>query len=444
LDVNWESKVAAAIQEAPRLSVIGLGYVGLPLAAAFAAEGLDVTGFDISRERIAELKAGRDRTGEVEPQDFRRQNLQLTTDAADLTDRDVHIVTVPTPVDAANRPDLGPLDAACRTVGQALRASRPHNPAPIVVFESTVYPGVTEDICRPLIERESGRRCGQDFFLGYSPERINPGDRTHRLDSIVKVVAGQTAETAERLRDLYGRVAKAGVFVARNIRTAEAAKVIENAQRDINIAFINEVTMIFERLGLSIYDVLEASRTKWNFLDFKPGLVGGHCIGVDPYYLAACAVAAGHDPEIILSGRRINDAMGDYFADRIHLETEKNGTRTPRTLVLGLTFKENVPDLRNTKVIDLVRGLVSRGHRVDVHDPQADAADAKAHYGLSLLGELSASPYDCVICAVPHDTYREFDAARLGALVKPGGLVADLKGVWRTLQLPPGLRRWQP
>jgi UDP-N-acetyl-D-glucosamine/UDP-N-acetyl-D-galactosamine dehydrogenase len=429
----------------PRLSVIGLGYVGLPLAAAFAAEGLDVTGFDISRERIAELKAGRDRTGEVEPQDFRRQNLRLSADAADLADRDIHIVTVPTPVDAANRPDLGPLDAACRTVGQALRASHQHNPAPIVVFESTVYPGVTEDVCRPVIERESGRRCGQDFFLGYSPERINPGDRTHRLDSIVKVVAGQTAETAERLRDLYGRVAKAGVFVARDIRTAEAAKVIENAQRDINIAFINEVTMIFERLGLSIYDVLEASRTKWNFLDFRPGLVGGHCIGVDPYYLAACAVAAGHDPEIILSGRRINDAMGDYFAERIHAETEKTGTRTPRTLVLGLTFKENVPDLRNTKVIDLVRGLVNRGHRVDVHDPQADAADAKSHYGLSLLPELSApQPYDCVICAVPHDAYRSFDASRISALVKSGGLVADLKGVWRKLELPPGLRRWQP
>jgi UDP-N-acetyl-D-galactosamine dehydrogenase len=429
----------------PSLSVIGLGYVGLPLAAAFAAEGFDVAGFDISRERIADLKAGRDRTGEVEPQDFRRQNLRLSSDPADLIDRGIHIVTVPTPVDAANRPDLGPLDAACRTVGQALKASRRHNPAPIVVFESTVYPGVTEDNCRPLIEQESGWRCGQDFFLGYSPERINPGDRTRRLDSIVKVVAGQTPEVAARLRDLYGRVAKAGVFVARDIRTAEAAKVIENAQRDINIAFINEVTMIFERLGLSIYDVLEASRTKWNFLDFKPGLVGGHCIGVDPYYLAACAVAAGHDPEIILSGRRINDAMGDYFAERIHLEAEKNGTRTPRTLVLGLTFKENVPDLRNTKVIDLVRGLVSRGHRVDVHDPEADAADAKAQYGLSLLPELAPTqPYDCIVCAVPHDAYRAFDAARIGALVKSGGLVADLKGVWRGLDLPPGLRRWQP
>jgi UDP-N-acetyl-D-glucosamine/UDP-N-acetyl-D-galactosamine dehydrogenase len=429
----------------PRLSVIGLGYVGLPLAAAFAAEGLDVAGFDISRERIAELRAGRDRTGEVAPQDFRRPNLRVSDDPADLIDRDIHIVTVPTPVDAANRPDLGPLDAACRTVGQALKASRPNSTAPIVVFESTVYPGVTEDNCRPLIERESDWHCGRDFFLGYSPERINPGDRTRRLDNIVKVVAGQTVETAERLRELYARIAKAGVFVARDIRTAEAAKVIENAQRDINIAFINEVTMIFERLGLSIYDVLDASRTKWNFLDFKPGLVGGHCIGVDPYYLAACAVAAGHDPEIILSGRRINDAMGDYFAERIHQESAKNGTRTPRTLVLGLTFKENVPDLRNTKVIDLVRGLVSRGHRVDVHDPQADAADAKAHYGLALLPELSPSqPYDCLVCAVPHDAYRAFDGARLGALVKSGGLVADLKGVWRDLDLPPGLRRWQP
>jgi UDP-N-acetyl-D-galactosamine dehydrogenase len=436
---------SASESPAPTLSVIGLGYVGLPLAAAFAAAGLDVVGFDIDPRRIAELNSGRDRTGEAAAQDFRRANLRLTDDPAALAGRDVHIVTVPTPVDAANRPDLGPLQGACRSVGQALKAGAPRNPAPIVVFESTVYPGVTEDICRPLIETESGKSAGRDFFLGYSPERINPGDRAHRLESIVKVVAGQDAETAARLRDLYGRVAKAGVFVARDIRTAEAAKVIENAQRDINIAFINEVTMIFDRLGLSIHDVLDAARTKWNFLDFKPGLVGGHCIGVDPYYLAACAVAAGHDPEIVLAGRRLNDAMGDYFAERIDAAAARNGGRAPRTLVLGLTFKENVPDLRNTRVVDLVRGLVGRGHRVEVHDSRADAAEAKAHYGLALLPDLAATePYDCLVCAVPHDEYRAFDGARLAALVKSGGLVADLKGVWRNLHLPAGLRRWQP
>jgi UDP-N-acetyl-D-galactosamine dehydrogenase len=440
---------AGTNSEAPRLSVIGLGYVGLPLASAFAAEGLDVTGFDIDGGRIAELRAGRDRTGEVGPQDFRRDNLRFTHDDADLIDREIHIVTVPTPVDAANRPNLGPLHAACRTVGRALKSSRTLNPAPIVVFESTVYPGVTEDVCRPLIETESGKRAGREFFLGYSPERINPGDRTRRLDNVVKVVAGQTAETADRLRDLYGRIAKAGVFVTRDIKTAEAAKVIENAQRDINIAFINEVTMIFQRLGLSIYDVLEASRTKWNFLDFKPGLVGGHCIGVDPYYLAACAVAAGHDPEIILSGRRINDAMGDYFAERIDHAATKAGLRAPRTLVLGLTFKENLPDLRNSKGVDLVRGLVARGHQVHVHDPHASAAEAESLYGLRLMtdpGALTASDgkYDCLVGAVPHREYRELGAAAFAKLLNRGGLVADIKGMWRQTALPEGIARWEP
>jgi len=421
------------------VAVVGLGYVGLPLAAAFGRKFRTI-GFDLNAEKVENYRRYVDPTGEIDSEELRAAaQLTVTTDPAQLAAADIVVVAVPTPVDAVRQPNLGPLVGASATVGKHMKRGA------IVVYESTVYPGATEEVCIPALEENSGKTWLRDFNVGYSPERINPGDRGHRLDSIVKVVAGQTAETAERLKDLYGRVAKAGVFVARDIRTAEAAKVIENAQRDINIAFINEVTMIFERLGLSIYDVLDASRTKWNFLDFKPGLVGGHCIGVDPYYLAACAVAAGHDPEIILSGRRINDAMGDYFAERIHQEAAKNGTRTPRTLVLGLTFKENVPDLRNTKVIDLVRGLVSRGHRVDVHDPQADAAEAKAQYGLALLPELSApQPYDCLVCAVPHETYRGFDGARLTALVKPGGLVADLKGVWRKLDLPPGLRRWQP
>ncbi len=420
------------------VGIIGLGYVGLPLAIALARGGLrQVVGFDISPTRIAELTAHHDRTREVTPDQLKAAlagPLSATTDAQALDALDAYIVTVPTPVDAANQPDLAPLQGACRTLGTVL-ALRAAGAPPIIVFESTVYPGVTEDICGPAIAAAGGR----DFLLGYSPERINPGDRTHTVDRIAKVVAGQTPEVAQRLAALYARVTTGGIHIAPDIRTAEAAKVIENAQRDLNIAFINEVTMIFGRLGLSIYDVLEAARTKWNFLDFKPGLVGGHCIGIDPYYLAACAQAVGHEPEIILAGRRINDGMGDHFAARI---AEHCGLSRPRTLVLGLTFKENLPDLRNSKVVDLIHGLQTRGHAVDVHDPHADAAEAKSSYGLSLLPALpNGAAYDCLVGAVPHAAYREFTFA---GVVKPGGLVADIKGMWRDVALPEGLRRWQP
>jgi UDP-N-acetyl-D-galactosamine dehydrogenase len=424
------------------VGLIGLGYVGLPLAMALARGGLRrVVGFDISPARIAELTALHDRTREVTPDDLKAAlagPLSATTDAQALDALDAYIVTVPTPVDAANQPDLAPLQGACRTLGTVL-ARRAAGAPPIIVFESTVYPGVTEDICGPAIEAASGRRAGIDFLLGYSPERINPGDRTHTVDRIAKVVAGQTPEVAQRLAALYGKVTTGGIHIAPNIRTAEAAKVIENAQRDLNIAFINEVTMIFGRLGLSIYDVLEAARTKWNFLDFRPGLVGGHCIGIDPYYLAACAQAAGHEPEIILAGRRINDGMGDHFAACI---AEHCRAAKPRTLVLGLTFKENLPDLRNSKVVDLIHGLAARGHAVDVHDPHADAAEAKSAYGLSPLSELpNGASYDCLVGAVPHAAYHEF---RFASVLKPGGLVADIKGLWRDVTLPEGLRRWQP
>jgi UDP-N-acetyl-D-galactosamine dehydrogenase len=420
------------------VGLIGLGYVGLPLAMALARGGLrKVVGFDISPTRIAELTALHDRTREVTPDQLKAAlsgPLSATTDDKALDALDAYIVTVPTPVDAANQPDLGPLQGACRTLGEVL-ARRAAGTPPIIVFESTVYPGVTEDICGPAIAAAGGR----DFLLGYSPERINPGDRTHTVDRIAKVVAGQTPAVAQRLAALYGRVTTGGIHIAPDIRTAEAAKVIENAQRDLNIAFINEVTMIFGRLGLSIYDVLDAARTKWNFLDFKPGLVGGHCIGIDPYYLAACAQAAGHEPEIILAGRRINDGMGDHFAARI---AEACAIPKPRTLVLGLTFKENLPDLRNSKVADLIEGLRGRGHSVDVHDPHADAAEAKSAYGLSLLSELpNGAAYDCLVGAVPHAAYRAFTFA---GVVKPGGLVADIKGMWRDVALPEGLRRWQP
>jgi UDP-N-acetyl-D-galactosamine dehydrogenase len=429
---------AKALPPIETVGLIGLGYVGLPLALALARGGLrKVVGFDISPTRIAELNRGHDRTREVTPDQLKAAlagPLSATTDAQALDALDAYIVTVPTPVDAANQPDLSPLQGACRTLGAVL-ARRAAGDPPIIVFESTVYPGVTEDICGPAIAAAGGR----DFLLGYSPERINPGDRTHTVDRIAKVVAGQTPEVAQRLAALYGRATSGGIHVAPNIRTAEAAKVIENAQRDLNIAFINEVTMIFGRLGLSIYDVLDAARTKWNFLDFKPGLVGGHCIGIDPYYLAACAQAAGHEPEIILAGRRINDGMGDHFAARI---AEHCTAPKPRTLVLGLTFKENLPDLRNSKVVDLVHGLQARGHAVDVHDAHADAAEAHSSYGLSLLSTLpNGGGYDCLVGAVPHAAYHAF---RFASVLKPGGLVADIKGLWRDVALPEGLRRWQP
>jgi len=432
------------------VGIIGLGYVGLPLAMALAKSGLRrVVGFDIDPARVAEIAAGGDRTREVDPPVLAAANaagiFAPTADEQALTDLDVYILTVPTPVDSDKRPDFRPLEGACRTVGSILKRRSATAAPPIVVVESTVYPGVTEDICGPAIEEASGRRAGIDFFLGYSPERINPGDRTHTVDRIMKVVAGQTPEVAERLKLLYGRATTGGIFIARNIRTAEAAKVIENAQRDLNVAFVNEVTMIFGRLGISIYDVLETARTKWNFLDFRPGLVGGHCIGVDPFYLASAAQAAGHEPEIILAGRRINDGMGDYFAGRI---AEQCGARQARTLVLGLTFKENLPDLRNSKVADLVQGLRARGHAVDIHDPHADPAQVQANFTLTLLPRLPSADdldaYDCLVGAVPHDAYRGFTPAHFAALVKPGGLVADIKGMWRSVELPDSFRRWQP
>ncbi|MGE4220773.1 MAG: nucleotide sugar dehydrogenase [Alphaproteobacteria bacterium] len=414
-----------------RIVVIGLGYVGLPLAVALAAHH-DVLGYDRDTGRVAELRAGQDRTGEVAA--ARLSGLAVTDDAAAIRGADVYIVAVPTPVDADNLPDLRAVRSASATAGRALTA-RPDMP-PVVVFESTVYPGVTEEICGPILEETSGLVCGRDFFLGYSPERINPGDREHTVDRITKVVSGQTAAVAARLADLYGSINGGRIFVAADIRTAEAAKVIENAQRDINIAFVNEIAMIFQRLGLSVHDVLAAARTKWNFLDFRPGLVGGHCIGVDPFYLADVSKRAGHDPEIILVGRRINDGMGTYVADRI--ASEMGGRAGGRILVLGLTFKENVPDLRNSKVIDVIRRLEALGHTVTVHDALADRDEARHEYGVELSPELGAA-YDCVVGAVPHAAYADLP---LADLLRPGGLLADIKGMWHGQTLPAGIRRW--
>ncbi|MGE5502830.1 MAG: nucleotide sugar dehydrogenase [Actinomycetota bacterium] len=419
--------------QSKRIGIIGLGYVGLPLAVGIARH-FHTVGFDISESRIAELRDGHDRTGEVDSARLRGSTIKLTANDADIRGLDVYIITVPTPVDLENRPDLGPVLKACATVGRAMAKGA------VVVFESTVYPGVTEDICGPELEKHSGLKCGTDFFLGYSPERINPGDREHTVERITKVISGQTPEVTELLAKVYGSVTSGGVFRAASIRVAEAAKVIENAQRDINIAFINEITMIFKRLGISIYDVLEASATKWNFLNFKPGLVGGHCIGVDPFYLAQVALNNGHHPEIILAGRRINDGMGGWIAGRV---ADQLGPRS-RILVLGLTFKENVPDLRNSKVIDVIRGLRLRGHAVDVHDPFADPDEAKHEYDEALMPSLDGvDGYDCIVGAVPHEPYAAFARETFETLLRPSGLVADIKGMWRAVALPDGMRRWE-
>jgi len=413
--------------------VVGLGYVGLPLAVALSRHH-SVTGYDINHGRVDDLRQAKDRTGEVDSDTLAASSLTVTADMADVEGADVYIVTVPTPVDANNQPDLTAVLGSCETVGAVMAKGA------VVVFESTVYPGVTEDVCGPALAKASGLVCGEDFHLGYSPERINPGDREHTVDRIAKVVAGQTADVTERLARLYGAVTTGGIHIAPDIRTAEAAKVIENAQRDINIAFINEVAAICQRLDISAYDVLAAAGTKWNFLNFTPGLVGGHCIGVDPYYLAHQAQALGHEPEIILAGRRLNDAMGDLIAGWVHDLLSAPG----RVLVLGLTFKENVPDLRNSKVIDVIEGLRRRGHTVDTHDALADHDEAKHQYDLTLLPCLKGlDAYDAIVGAVPHAAYAAMTAADFQALLKPGGLVADIKGMWRETPLPDGARRWQ-
>jgi UDP-N-acetyl-D-galactosamine dehydrogenase len=415
-----------------KIAVVGLGYVGLPLAVALAKHD-PVTGYDHDPVRIRELGDGHDRTGEVSRETLAEAAIQLTTESSALVGHDIYIITVPTPVDRDNLPDLSAVNAACRTIGEVMSAGA------IVVLESTVYPGATEEVVGPALASASRLRCGIDFFLGYSPERINPGDRQHTVERLTKVVAGQTPEVAERLAAIYRRITGGQVFVARDLRTAEAAKAIENAQRDINIAFVNEVAMICQRLGLSVYDVLEAARTKWNFLDFRPGLVGGHCIGVDPFYLAYKAEAVGHRPHIILAGRAVNDAMPGFLVERVAAQLEPGA----RILGLGLTFKENVPDLRNSKAADLVLGLSARGFDVTTHDPLADAAEAESLYGLRPLSALpEGQVFDAVLGLVPHHAYIRLDPARLAGLLRPGGLLADVKGVWRGVELPYGIRRW--
>lgn len=420
--------------ESPRIAVVGLGYVGLPLAIHLAHH-FDVVGFDVDVRRVAELRSGKDQTREIDSPALESTTMTITDDESAIDGMDIFIVTVPTPVDASNKPDLGAVRAASETVSRHLAKDA------IVVFESTVYPGVTEEECGPILAQGSGLVCGEDFFLGYSPERINPGDREHTVDRITKIVAGQTPEVTEQLAQIYGVLNGGDIYRARNIRTAEAAKVIENAQRDINIAFVNEVAMILNGLDLDVLDVLEAANTKWNFLPFMPGLVGGHCIGVDPYYLAHAAQKTGLHPEVVLAGRRINDSMGSYIAREIHKAMEREGGRI---IVLGLTFKENVPDLRNSRVIDIIATLHELGHEVDVHDPQASPGDAKIFFDVDLVASLDGlTGYDAVIGAVKHREYEALNEASLEGLLLAGGLIADIKGIWRGIAFSDTLRRWQ-
>jgi UDP-N-acetyl-D-galactosamine dehydrogenase len=412
--------------------VVGLGYVGLPLAVALSRK-FDVIGFDLDPERIAELKHGQDRTREVDEAELRATSLTVTDQTNDCRGVDVYIVTVPTPVDSSNRPDLSAVLAATRMIAGLIDSNR----RPTIIYESTVYPGVTEDICGPEIERTAGLQRGRDFRLAYSPERINPGDREHTVDRITKVIAGEDPEVLDQLAEIYGAITKGGVFRAASIKTAEAAKAIENAQRDINIAFMNEAAQIFSKIGVSMWDVLAASRTKWNFLAFEPGLVGGHCIGVDPYYLSHLAHEVGHNSQVILAGRETNDGMGQWIADTLHDRRGKAGT----ALVLGLTFKENVPDLRNSRSFDLVRRLQWLGHDVTVADPLADPAEIEREHKLEVC-EPDGGTYDLVVGAVAHQAYRDLADERLAALIAPGGTLADLRGMWRDRQLDAAIDRW--
>ncbi|PZQ14096.1 MAG: Vi polysaccharide biosynthesis protein VipA/TviB [Rhodanobacter denitrificans] len=416
---------AAALpgRDATRVAVIGLGYVGLPLAVGFGRV-LPTLGFDINRARIDELRQHRDHTLEVSPEELAATpQLRFSADQADLAECNVFIVTVPTPIDDAKRPDLKPLESASRTVGQAIRRGG------VAIFESTVYPGATEEVCVPIIERESGLRFNVDFYAGYSPERINPGDKQHRLETIMKVTSGSTPEAADFVDALYRRVITAGTHKASSIRVAEAAKVIENTQRDLNIALVNELSLIFHRLGIDTSEVLAAAGTKWNFLPFRPGLVGGHCIGVDPYYLTHKAQQIGYHPEVILSGRRINDGMGQHVAQRVvKLMTQRRvHAAHSNILVLGLAFKENCPDLRNTRVIDVVAELASYNANVDVYDPWVSAEEARHEYGLDLVPELVDGKYDAIILAVAHRQFAELGVERIRALGKADCVLFDVK-----------------
>ncbi len=417
-----------------KIAIVGLGYVGLPLAAALAKH-FKTIGFDIDAPRIEELKRGHDRTGELTEKELSASGLEVTNSLEALKNKDVYIITVPTPVDDYNKPDLTLLEKASRMIGEVISKGA------IVVFESTVYPGVTEDVCGPEIEKTSSLKSGVDFFLGYSPERINPGDKQHTIHKITKIVAGQTPEITKKLAHVYGKITE--IFEAKSIKTAEAAKVIENAQRDINIAFINEITAIFHKEDISIYDILEAARTKWNFLPFSPGLVGGHCIGVDPYYLADYSEKMGHHPEVILAGRKINDAMAVFFSKLAHEELQKvsPSKKGLKVLICGLTFKENIPDLRNTKVVDILKDLESRGYEVDVVDPHADVQEALSFYGISLKNWKDLGTYDCIIGAVPHKEFLSLTKKNFKDLGTSHCVIMDVKNMWKDVDFPENFKK---
>lgn len=408
-----------------RVAVVGLGYVGLPLAVEFG-KYFPTVGFDIKAERIAELRKGRDSTLEVSSEELAEvKQLSFADRETDIAGCNVFIATVPTPIDRYKRPDLRPIESASHSIGRVLKKGD------VAIFESTVYPGATEEVCVPIMERESGLRFNQDFYVGYSPERINPGDKEHRVSSILKVTSGSTPEAAEFVDALYRKVITAGTYQASSIRVAEAAKVIENTQRDVNIALINELALIFERLGIDTEEVLKAAGTKWNFLPFRPGLVGGHCIGVDPYYLTHKAQEIGYHPEVILAGRRINDSMGAHVAERVvKLMTRKRiHVAGANVLMMGLAFKENCPDLRNTRVVDVIEELKGYHANVDVYDPWVDAQEAQHEYGLTPIKEPKAGHYDAVILAVSHHQFLTMGAAKIRAFGKPDAILFDVKYV---------------
>jgi UDP-N-acetyl-D-glucosamine/UDP-N-acetyl-D-galactosamine dehydrogenase len=422
---------------AETIAVIGLGYVGLPVALAMS-RAFKTIGFDIRSERVEELRAGRDRTGEVMAEELSSRDLTFTDRIDDLREATCFIVAVPTPIDERRRPELGPLISASQTIGRALR------PGALVVYESTVYPGLTEEICAPVLEEISGLRAGVDFWLGYSPERINPGDKVHRFEQITKVVAAQDDASLDRVAAIYGAVVEAGIHRAPSIKVAEAAKVIENTQRDLNIALMNELSVIFERMDIRTHDVIEAAATKWNFLRFTPGLVGGHCIGVDPYYLTAKAEELGYQPEVILAGRRINNNMGAFIAQRVMKMLSRAGValREARVAILGLTFKENVPDLRNSRVPDIVRELREFGVEAAVHDPLGDPDEALAEHGVRLCALSEVRELDALVLAVPHRHYLDMPRHELLARVRDGGAVVDVKSVLSPGDLRRGQRYW--
>ena len=421
-----------------KLAVIGLGYVGLPVAVAFGRQGTSVIGFDIDDTRISELKSGCDRTREVERHDIVHPSLRFTSDPAEVAAADFFIVTVPTPIDQARRPDLTALLRASKTVGAALKKGD------VVVYESTVYPGATEEDCVPILEQASGLAAGRDFTVGYSPERINPCDKAHRFETIKKVVAGQDNPTAEIIAAVYGSVVTAGIHRAPSIKVAEAAKVIENTQRDLNIALMNELSAICHLLDIDTSDVLAAAQTKWNFLAFTPGLVGGHCIGVDPHYLTHRAEKAGYHPEVILAGRRINDGVGKRVARECLRRMLHNGSGSRLVTILGLTFKENVPDIRNSKVVNIVRELQSFGAAIQVHDPLASVSEAMDAYGIELMSQDAIAPADAVVFAVPHDSYLVRGWAGIVPLLKNGhGVVIDVKARLDRALMPAGIELWR-